>query len=35
MVGGAMLSGLYWMTQRRALVAMVEAQEQEKKRGRE
>ena len=35
MVGGAMLSGLYWITQRRALVAMADAQEQEKKSGRE
>ena len=30
MVGGALLSGLYWITQRRALVAM-EEQDKEKK----
>jgi len=27
MVGGALLSGLYWITQRRALVALAEARE--------
>ena len=28
LVGGALLSGLYWITQRRALVALAEAREQ-------
>ena len=27
LVGGALLSGLYWITQRRALVALAEAHE--------
>jgi hypothetical protein len=31
MVGGAMLSGLYWITQRRALVAMADAQEKKER----
>jgi formate dehydrogenase iron-sulfur subunit len=31
LLGGAMLSGLYWITQRRALVAMAEAQEKNDK----
>ena len=31
MVGGAMLSGLYWITQRRALVAMAEAQKKKER----
>jgi formate dehydrogenase iron-sulfur subunit len=34
MVGGALLSGLYWITQRRALVAMTEAQEKNNKERR-
>jgi len=31
MVGGALLSGLYWITQRRALVALAEAREKSAK----
>ena len=31
LVGGALLSGLYWITQRRALVAMAEAREESPK----
>jgi hypothetical protein len=30
-VGGALLSGLYWITQRRALVALAEAREKSTK----
>jgi formate dehydrogenase iron-sulfur subunit len=35
LVGGAMLSGLYWITQRRAEVAMAEAQEKTATRDKE
>ena len=31
LVGGALLSGLYWITQRRALVALAEAREKSTK----
>ncbi|MFZ0201901.1 MAG: 4Fe-4S dicluster domain-containing protein [Candidatus Sulfotelmatobacter sp.] len=33
LVGGALLSGLYWITQRRALVALAEAREKSAKEG--
>jgi formate dehydrogenase iron-sulfur subunit len=35
MVGGSILAGLYWITQRRREVALVEAQEREAKKERE